>query len=339
MSEAPREGTSNLSIAGAVDTLLAQQAPVEDTPAEEQEVVAAETQEEEVEVLSDAENLEPEDIETDEIDESEEEAEEVVEASDEEPEEETYRVQIGDDQVDLTLEELRLGYMRQGDYTRKTQQLATGRKEAEAELEALQAQRNSYADQLAQLETALNQSEPQQEYWDALQLEDPIEYVKQKEAWRDRRDAQVQVKAEQDRVKQEQYQQLQVQAQERLTQEAEKLLDVIPEWRDSEVAAKQKTAVYTYAQRHLGYTEQEMSQISDHRAVNALRKAYMYDELMRQKPAAAKKAKKAPKMVKGGQPTSKRETSAKQKRQQLQKISTQRGRKSMDAAVEYLLTK
>ena len=253
--------------------------------------------------------------------------------------EDTYRVRIGDDEVDLTLEELRLGYMRQGDYTRKTQQVAEGRKAAEAELEALTAQRESYANQLAQLETALNQSEPTQEYWDALQSEDPIEYVKQREALRDRRDALAQVQSEQQRVQQEQYQQLQTQTQERLKQEAEKLLDVIPEWRDADVATKQKNAVYTYAQRHLGYSEQELSQIGDHRAVNVLRKAYLYDELMKQKPAATKKTKQAPKMAKAGQPTSKREISAKRKRQQLSKISNTKGRKSMDAAVQYLLEK
>ena len=334
MSEAPREGTSNLSIAGAVESLLAQDAPVEDT-AEPQEVVA---ETEEVEVEAEAEELEAEDIvEDDEPEEADDEVE-AVEAVEEQPEE-TYRVRIGDDDVDLTLEELRLGYMRQGDYTRKTQQVAEGRKAAEAELEALTAQRESYANQLAQLEMALNQSEPTQEYWDALQAEDPIEYVKQREALRDRRDALAQVQSEQQRVQQEQYQQLQIQTQERLKQEAEKLLDVIPEWRDADVATKQKNAVYTYAQRHLGYSEQELSQIGDHRAVNALRKAYLYDELMKQKPAATKKTKSAPKMAKAGQPTSKREISAKRKRQQLSKISNTKGRKSMDAAVQYLLEK
>jgi hypothetical protein len=334
MSEAPREGTSNLSIASAVESLLAENAPVEDT-AEPQEVVA---ETEEVEVEAEAEEPEAEDIvEDDEPEEADEEVE-AVEAVAEQPEE-TYRVRIGDDDVDLTLEELRLGYMRQGDYTRKTQQVAEGRKAAEAELEALTAQRESYANQLAQLETALNQSEPTQEYWDALQAEDPIEYVKQREALRDRRDALAQVQSEQQRVQQEQYQQLQAQTQERLKQEAEKLLDVIPEWRDADVATKQKNAVYTYAQRHLGYSEQELSQIGDHRAVNALRKAYLYDELMKQKPAATKKTKSAPKMAKAGQPTSKREISAKRKRQQLSNISKMKGRKSMDAAVQYLLEK
>ncbi len=334
MSEAPREGTSNLSIAGAVESLLAENAPVEDT-AEPQEVVA---ETDEVEVEAEAEEPEAEDIvEDDEPEEAEEEVE-AVEAVEEQPEA-TYRVRIGDDEVDLTLEELRLGYMRQGDYTRKTQQVAEGRKQAEAELEALTAQRETYANQLAQLETALNQSEPTQEYWDALQAEDPIEYVKQREALRDRRDALAQVQSEQQRVQQEQYQQLQAQTQERLKQEADKLLDVIPEWRDADVATKQKNAVYTYAQRHLGYSEQELSQIGDHRAVNALRKAYLYDELMKQKPAATKKTKSAPKMAKAGQPTSKREISAKRKRQQLSKISNTKGRKSMDAAVQYLLEK
>ena len=332
MSEAPQDGTSNLSIAGAVDSLLAQNAPVEEK-AEEQEVVA---ETEEVEVEAEAEELEAEEIVEDDQPEEADEEVEAVEAV-EEPPEETYRVRIGDDEVDLTLEELRLGYMRQGDYTRKTQQVAEGRKQAEAELEALTAQRESYANQLAQLETALNQSEPTQEYWDALQAEDPIEYVKQREALRDRRDALAQVQSEQQRVQQEQYQQLQTQTQERLKQEAEKLLDVIPEWRDADVATKQKNAVYTYAQRHLGYSEQELSQIGDHRAVNVLRKAYLYDELMKQKPAATKKTKQAPKMAKAGQPTSKREISAKRKRQQLSNISKMKGRKSVDAAVQFLL--
>ena len=332
MSEAPQDGTSNLSIAGAVDSLLAQNAPVEEK-AEEQEVVA---ETEEVEVEAEAEELEAEEIVEDDQPEEADEEVEAVEAV-EEPPEETYRVRIGDDEVDLTLEELRLGYMRQGDYTRKTQQVAEGRKQAEAELEALTAQRESYANQLAQLETALNQSEPTQEYWDALQAEDPSEYVKQREALRDRRDALAQVQSEQQRVQQEQLQQLQTQTQERLKQEAEKLLDVIPEWRDADVATKQKNAVYTYAQRHLGYSEQELSQIGDHRAVNVLRKAYLYDELMKQKPAATKKTKQAPKMAKAGQPTSKREISAKRKRQQLSNISKMKGRKSVDAAVQFLL--
>ena len=57
MSEAPREGTSNLSIASAVESLLAQDAPVEDT-AEPQEVVAETDDEVEVEAAEETEEAE-----------------------------------------------------------------------------------------------------------------------------------------------------------------------------------------------------------------------------------------------------------------------------------------
>ena len=58
MSEAPQDGTSNLSIASAVESLLAQNAPVEEK-AEEQEVVA---ETDEVEVEAEAEEPEAEEI-------------------------------------------------------------------------------------------------------------------------------------------------------------------------------------------------------------------------------------------------------------------------------------
>ena len=338
MSEATAQATP-LSIANAVDSLLAAEAPVEETPTQPE--VVAETEEEvEVEATEESEDSEeiPEadDAEEDDAEEIEED-DEAVEAVEEEPVEKTYRVRVGDDEVDLTLNELQSGYMRQSDYTRKTQQVAEGRKRAEAELHALSAERQSYADQLAAVEAALQQSEPSQEFWDNLDAKDPLEYVRQREAYRDRKDAMAQVQAEKERVHQEQMVTLQAQAQERLKQEGQRLLQAIPEWRDPDTAQKEKTAVYTYAQRHLGYTADELQAAGDHRAINALRKAYLYDELMKQKPAAAKKAKKAPKMVKGGQPTSKRQISAKRKRQQLQNIGKQKGVKAMDAAVDYLL--
>ena len=333
MSEVAQDGTP-LSIASAVDSLLVAEAPAEETPPQPE--VVAETEEVEVEAAEETEEaediLQADEAEEDETEEVEE-AEEVVEAV----EPQTYRVRVGDDEVDLTLDELQSGYMRQSDYTRKTQQVAEGRKQAEAELQALEAQRQSYAEQLAAVEAALQQSEPSEEYWTHLQEHDPIEFLSQKEAYRSRQDALALAKTEKERVQQEQMAAYEAQAQERLKQEGQKLLEAIPEWRDPDTMQREKNAVYTYAHRHLGFSPEELKNASDHRAVVTFRKAYLYDELMSQKPAASKKTKKAPKMVKGGQPTTKRETSAKRKRQQLQSIGKQKGSKAMDAAVEYLL--
>jgi hypothetical protein len=143
---------------------------------------------------------------------------------------------------------------------------------------------------------------------------------------------------EQQRVQQEQAAQIQAESQQRLAHERDRMNEIIPEWLDEKIAAKEKAAVVNYAQRQ-GYSETELSQVSDARAVSMIRKAYLYDELMSGKPAAQKKTAKAPRMTKSGQPKSGRQISQRRKQDALAKIGTQKGRGAMDAAVNYLLQK
>jgi hypothetical protein len=337
MSEAAQDGTSLLSQSAAVDLLLSQSAPVEEQPdvseepqVEEEALLEPEAEADEVEVEAEAEDDEAEEVEYDEPDAEDE--------PDEAPTELTYRVRVGEEEVDVPLSELTNSYMRQSDYTRKTQQVAEQRKAAEAELAEASAQRQRYAEQLAVVEQALSQQEPSQEYWDTLYQSDPLEYTRQRDLSRERKDALEQIKVEQQRVQQEHMGQLQAAAQKRLAEEQERMKELIPEWLDAEVAQREKTAVITYAQR-VGYTPEELSQVSDARAVAVIRKAMMYDELMAKKPAAQKKTAQAPKMTKGGQPKSKAQISARRKQSALAQISKSKGRASMDAAVDFLLTK
>ena len=95
------------------------------------------------------------------------------------------------------------------------------------------------------------------------------------------------------------------QHQQYLVEQQERLLERIPEWRDEDTAMREKQAIITHAQR-MGFGEQELATASDSRAIEVLRKAYLYDELMANKPAAQKKVKKAPKVVKSGTPKSKK---------------------------------
>lgn len=348
MAEAtPNAETSNLSTHSAVDLLLAQAAtPETDTvkASEEPQAEQVEVQNElpleapddeadEAEVETEEPEDEDEEVESDEAEsEEEEDADEVVKAA-----EQTYRVRVGDEEMDVPLTELTNSYMRQSDYTRKTQQVAEARKAAEAELEAVHADRQRYADQLVALEVALSQQEPTQEYWDALYQSDPMEYTRQRDLQRDRKDATEQLKAEQARVQQEQQQQFQAASQKRLVEEQEKLTQLIPEWVDQELAVKEKSAVVTYAQQQ-GYSQQELEGVSDSRAVMMIRKAMLYDELMDKKPVAQKKVRKAPKMTKSGAPKSKKQTSQRRKQDALANIGRKKGRASWDAAIDYLLT-
>ena len=341
MAEVARDGTSAISAADAVNLLLTEPTPetdnaetVEEQPAEEIVSKPEVTEADEVEVETEEVEDDAEEVDTDEPEADDEtDSEDVVENV-----EQTFRVRVGDEEIDVPQDELISSYMRQSDYTRKTQQVAEQRKVAEAELDAVKADRQRYADQLQVLEQALSQQEPPQEYWDNLYSEDPFEYTRQRDLARDRKDALAQVEVEKQRVQQEHEAQMQREAQEHLIRENERMNELIPEWLDQERAAKEKIAVVTYAQRQ-GYSSDELQRLSDARAVNVLRKAMLYDELMEKKPVATKKAKSAPKMTKSGQPKSTKQSNQRRWRDALANISKKKGRGAMDAAVNYLLEK
>ena len=62
----------------------------------------------------------------------------------------TYTVKVDGKDVEVTLDELRSGYSRQADYTRKSQVLAEQRQKADEELAATQQERQRYISQLEQ---------------------------------------------------------------------------------------------------------------------------------------------------------------------------------------------
>ena len=172
--------------------------------------------------------------------------------------------------------------------------------------------------------------------WDQLREDDPMEYMVQRDRHRDRQEQQRQVQQEREALQAQNTAAAQQQWQQHLQNEQAVLLDRIPEWRDNDVAAKEKSDVITYAQR-AGYSEQELSQASDSRAISILRKAMLFDALQTDTPKARAKTKAAPKMVKSGKPTSKAAKSSRRRADRLNRINKTSGRDAMAAAVDYLL--
>jgi hypothetical protein len=340
MAEAPQvDGTSLLSTNDAVDVLLNRGAPVEDTAEAVEETAVeedyspdSEAEAEQAEVVAEADDAEAEDIVDDET-EAEEEDDEAPDSA-----EALYRVRVGDEEVEVPLNELTNSYMRQSDYTRKTQQVAEARKAIEAELSTVQGERARYAEQLVAVEQALSQQEPDQEHWNQLYENDPLEYSRQRDLHRDRKEAVAEVQVERQRVHEDHLAHLQAESQKRLEHERERVTELIPEWIDPELASSEKNSVITYAQR-VGYSPDELAQVSDARAVAVLRKAMLYDDLMARKPAATKRTAKAPKMAKAGQPTSNKQLSARRRRDALANIGNKSGVGAVDAAIDYLLAK
>jgi len=306
----------------------AQEPVAEDVETEEVETEEAETSEDNSE-YDDAEEPSEYDDEDDDAEYEDVNPDEVEEVT-----EELYTVKVDGEEKQVTSEELVKSYQLEQAAQKRMQEASQTRKQAEAEAQQLAEQREQYAQALQIIEAQLNQvQEPPKEYWDKLYENDPLEWTRQRDVYRERKEKLAKVQQEQQRVQQEHQQQMLQAHRQKLVEEQNRLLERIPEWRNEDIASREKQAIISYAQR-LGYTEQELSVASDSRAIEALRKAYLYDELMSKRPEAQKKVSKAPKVVKSGTPKTKKQvqgTRNKQAFDRLKKTGTK------DAAVDYLL--
>lgn len=211
----------------------------------------------------------------------------------------TYRVKVGKEEVEVTLDELLNGYSRNSDYTKKTQELAEKRKAVEAEQAKIQeasALRDQYAQRLQIIEQMLSQP---QEDLSVLKETDPIGYAV-KVAEQAEKDKQLAaVRMERQRLAVQQQTEHQQRLRSHIASEAERLKSAIPEMADPVKGEVIRREIKDFASS-IGFSEQELSQVYDHRAVVTLYKAMQYDRLQRSKPAVNKKVAEAPKTLKPG---------------------------------------
>lgn len=209
-------------------------------------------------------------------DESEGEETEEQDEDQEQPTAQTVRVKVDGEEMEVTLDELKNGYSREQTFTKRMQELAEKRKGFEAEIQAVVTERQQYGQLLSALAQQLQEPEPD---WDTLRNTDPIEYSLQMADWQRKQQKLGAVYQEQARLAQLQQVQQQQQMAEMLKREQQALTSLIPEWKDEGKAKAEKAMVLEQGKK-LGYSEQELSQVFDHRAVLALRKAALYDQLM-----------------------------------------------------------
>ena len=272
----------------AIDQLLG---PDEDTQDE------AEAQEPE-EVQDDADETEAEyeaEDEDEESDPDEEEAEEEV-IEQELPDDLTIKVKLDGEETEVTLDELRKGYSRYSDYTRKTQALAEERKAFQSEAEAIRMERAQYAELLPALKAQLEVQSEAEPDWDTLYNEDPIEAARLERHWRkshQERSAKLQaIEAEQKRVMEETAKEQQRALSEFVEAERAKLPEVIPEWKDEKVMQSEAKELREWAMSN-GFSERDLAALVQASHVSILRKAMMFDKGQKK----VEKVKAAPKRV------------------------------------------
>ena len=224
---------------------------------------------------------------------------EITEQEVEQPQ--TYRVKVQGEEVDVTLDELQKGYSRQADYVRKTQKLAEQRKEVESELSQLQKfseKSAQYDEGLRQIEELLSQPDNQEDL-QKLKQTNPQAYAIKLAERSEREQQKAKVQAERAKVQQEQQQLQQQQIQKHLKRETDILNEVLPEMKNPKTKQNIMQEIMKGAKK-LNYTNEELSNVYDHRNVLTLLYASRYLALKDSQPEVFKKMKSAPKIMKAG---------------------------------------
>lgn len=233
-------------------------------------------------------------VETDEEDSKEEPAEPV-----------TIKLKRGDEEVEVDIEEAKnlaqMGY----DYTKKTQEVAEQRKAVEMHAQALKAQeqafnqivesQQAFIKDIAKLES-LNDQIAQFESvdWNALSDNDPVQAQKLFIQYQNLNTKRTQMGQELQQKHSQLQQQRTQQEQIRLEQARSELLKTFPDWNADRARELRETA------KEYGFSEDELSAVTDPRQVKILADAAAYRKLQAQKANVTQKVAGKPAVVKPG---------------------------------------
>ena len=220
-------------------------------------------------------------------------------------------------QVDL--KELKSGYSRNSHFTKNSQALAAERKEFEqaktTAIAEVGQQRDQYTQYLQQVQTLLDDQTATPD-WEKIKKDRPESFIHEFEEWQTRKTAFERVQAEQERIAGEQSSQRTKDREAFLDREARLLQEVMPEFADPEKAKQHTAALRTYAVG-MGFPDDILDNLADHRAVLLLDKARKWDALQAKKEEGivVEKKKTTPTVKPSGKPktTTRRVNSKKQR--------------------------
>jgi hypothetical protein len=189
----------------------------------------------------------------------------------------------------LTAEEIKAGFERHADYTRKTMALAEERKSFEA---AAQQQVQYIRQQLAELQK-FQEAEPD---WAKMRDEDPIGYIQEKAKWDEKQASRQALLQQTEAERRQRYEQ-------QIAQGREQLMAALPSWKDDAVRQKESAEITATLTSDYGFRQEELQGLADHRLVVLSRDAMKWRQLQKSKPAVTKKVADKPKVSKPGSAT------------------------------------
>jgi len=287
---------------------------------------------------SEEDDSEEEEKETEESDEEDTESEEEDAEDDEESEEDddeedaddpiTHEVKIDGKMEKVTLEEALAGYSRTAVFTRRTQEAAEVKRQAAEETALARGERQAYGQRMEVLEHALKATMPPEPDWDKLKAENPTQYAVERADYQRREQQMKDLAAERQRTYEAAVEDQNTQRQEHIQAERTRLIDAIPEWSDpktGEEAMKNEAVGLVEHAKRLGFTEEDLDSVTDHRAILLLRDSMELRELKEKTKKVKTEIKEKKKKVKvlkpgaAGEKKKKSSTSAERARRRLAK--------------------
>jgi hypothetical protein len=237
-----------------------------------------------------------------------EEVEDPTEDSEAEETDEELRTFLVDGET-LSEEELKLGFLRQSDYTKKTQLVSEQRKAFEAQSQQAEATMSAL---MSAAGADLSRFEGVN--WEAVAVDNPEQYRQAKAAFEQTRSTYDFIKAQSDQYQAQSQQQAEAAFKEAAKDSLTVLKTNIPGW-NNDLYYK----IGEYAQKDLGVTSEEFTEVADHRMITALYKAMQFDRA--KQVTAKKKIKASPtKTLSGGKADASKATESDTSRKQRERL-------------------
>jgi hypothetical protein len=175
-------------------------------------------------------------------------------------------------------EHIEKGTLRQSDYSRKTQKVADERKAVEAERGVIQQEREKYAGLLTRLEKAIEEIVPSTPPdWNAVRQDDPEGFSDRFATWTIQSQQREAVKAARLEAEGKVTEDRAEARRLRLVDERRLLEEKIPELFDPEKGAVLERKITAYARDTYQLPPELLGSIDDHRFLDILNKARLYD--------------------------------------------------------------
>jgi hypothetical protein len=243
------------------------------------------------------------------------------EQPEEEPQKAGTKIKLSDGS-EHTLEEIEKGFLRQQDYTRKTQEISSNRKLLEEAAHRFKKQDEQVKEFAEWAKKVVEKRAPRPPDPSKINT-DPIGYLQEKEAFEGAVHEWRQLEAMRQTVDQRLQASEGAKTQEQLAEETRALVERIPSLATPEGWRAFKAEATDISGKAYGFAPEEIEGITDHRYVLALKDAIEYRKLQGKKMEAVRAAKAAPSPVRAAaRPAPNRST------QQTQKVLMERARQT-----------